>query len=596
MKALHLRMVAVFALTACHTLSFADVPTHFYCGGAFQYFANGWWAHSGPNGNVGQLIPLAAAPKVCPNFSATMIYPNGIGGQSLPPSGYPSGGGTIGGANSLYSSTVPQELYGIFGIMGQVMGELFGGPEYTPNGGNVSAELDRIRKYSSDMVGALNSDAAFVRSQLPLHTNWARSDGNGLRISLGNERHEDAALAARLEAATLARPALPAESTPTKVGAVIELLERGKNISEISGAIPLENVRPSGKSMYGSLDALRVRIGGGISALERQLQHEQLKLTREAGRTQPNRDLALRYVERANTTLGMARLFIANGSSLSATIAEQLIGEARSARYAAMGLSQGQTSVAVINTDGSVTLQSKYEKVEYPSNSLVEDAVQFVSAQRLARTSLTKVESDVISKSGDSKAKGLLLVKMSDALFDNADFAYFSGNIHEAKALAASAVYIMEMAEDGWIPKQASLSPEAKQEAYEFSKSLLGSAFDATQDDVVGETGKLLTEIESLDKVSAMLRDWTDFNSSIVEYIKNPSSDNKVKIAELGVKFGLSATGGAVVTAAVTAGALSAGGGIVIGLAVTVGAEYAAKAIIMKGLEKPGATQDLSHH
>jgi hypothetical protein len=582
------RLTAIAAATGLmvwSTISAADVAAHFYCGGAVQYFANGWWIHRGPAGNVGELSAMPAPPAACPSYSSEMTYPGGLGSQSPLPSSPPPSGGTIDGSSVFYSMT-PQQSFGAVGLLGQILGRLFAGPEYSPTSQDMNRELERIRSYSHDMVTALKSDTSYARSQVPAQTSWARADSDKQRSVLKAGRDADSLNANQLETAINARPTPPPVVPQTNLGAVLELLEQRKNIAEISNAIPPENLRLSGPSMYGTLDGARSQAGDGKTQLEQEEDHELAKLTAAIAKTGSSSSHISPLFVRAQATLATARQFSQDVTPAALAIAGSLLVEARSERFAAVGVSRGQTAVAVVNADGSVALHPRSSAEPVPANSLVEDAAAFASAQSVARSDLGNAQTLVEERSGSDRERGRLLLRMSQSLFDNAGIAYFSGQLGEGKALAASAIYVMGIAANDQSPHTALLNPETRQEAIEFAKSLFLSSFDAAQDNTVGEMGKILTGIEDLDAVSGMLRDFSSFNGAIVEYVQHPTSENKEKVAELALKFNFALTGESAVAAAVAAGTLSVGWGIVAGLAVSVAADHAARAMIMQGLEK----------
>jgi hypothetical protein len=564
--------------------AYADVPSHYYCGGAVEYFANGWWQQLAPQGAQSGVLPLTISPQTCPDFSTKLIFPGGIGDTQMVPA-MPSRGGAIDNY-SLYYSVTPSNWFGTAGVLGQVLGQMFGGPEYSPMSQKMSVELSNIRKLSNQIVDTLNSDRSYVQSQLSIQGLQARNDVTRLEAAAQVLEKRDIDDSNRLAASISLRPTLPPTVPETQLDSVLDLLEQKRTIAEIAASIPPENLRPDGSSMFGALDGMRTASFGGLSDLAKALAREEAKLNGAIATTAATNGSATVLYTRAAAALATAEKFSRSVSPAALDIAEALLMEARTDRYAALGRMH-QGAAAIAGPDGSIALRPLGPDDQMPPDSVVQDAANFVGMESVARSELTSAEAVIATRTGVDRERAEELLNLSAAMIDRAEMAYFGGRLPEGKFLAAGAIRFLVLARDYASAPPDLLTPETRAELAEFGKSLFGTTLDAAHDNMIGEIGRIATDVEGLDAVFGVFRDFAAFNTALVSYTQAPTEEKLNAVEFLGVKFGFSLTATSFATAVATAASLSAGWIVAAGVAAGVAADYAARALILEATHPP---------
>jgi hypothetical protein len=333
-----------------------------------------------------------------------------------------------------------------------------------------------------------------------------------------------------------ALPAIPAVAVPTD-------------------APPLSGITAFGLS-YGSEDAL-----------SRSFEQE----TRRIERDIPNGSPDSVY---SHAVLTLAARFAASHTGTGDQIAQDLLKDAASARYF---YTQTTPTLTVTTLDAS---QGAFSRVDVtpldsglPVTAVIKDASQFDNSVSVARSQLgaAAVVADALTGTDLERAKEFL--GWGSSLLDQANELYFAGQPAEAEVLVTAANQIGEAV-------QGNVLVPVLDEALDFSKELFGSTLSASEDNAIGELGRVATDIEGLDTVVGLTKDFLGFNSSLVQYLNQPSGAKAQVVAEFAIKFGLSLTASAFLAAVATYAALPTAAVVAAGIAGTVAADYATRALI----------------
>ena len=555
----------------------ADIPAHYFCGGAIEYSSRSWFQRSEPQGSRSGTIELEKPPVKCPQFSAMWRVAGGLGDTAAIPSIIP-GNGTLDTSTSLYYSVTPQTPFGNLGILGTMMGRIFGGPAYGYSGRSAAEDIATIKTMSAKMVGVLDSDTAYVQSQIPIIRQQVQADTASLQTRVLAFRSQISAEQMTTRAALNARGPQNVPYPPGRLDSLLVSLQTAQQIAAIEAAIPREHLRPSGGSVLNSLDSVRANVYGDKPEVEQRIEYENSKIRAAVATSSGASQSAQVLLSYAQNSTAAAQRFALSRSNASSEVANHLVQESQSCRYASRGLIK-VVMVATIQPDGSLADVPWTPGKQFPANAVRSDLARFDSAAATAAAALDAGAIIVAGLPEAQRSDGIELVREGRSLQSDAQAAYLNGRFDEGWLLQCGALEIGSLAKAPQAYNDSLAEPDAS-ELSEFTKALGEETLSAAEAKAGGELGRIVTGMEELEGPIGITKDFAEFNAALVKYLSNPTPELAATIENYGIKFGLTTTGATLAGALAVAAELSGGWVFTAGVAAGVAAEYATKALI----------------
>jgi len=560
----------------------ADVPVHYYCGGMIQYISGRWWL-SGTSENV-PLTLLDSAPSSCPTSSSQLTHAGGLGDQTSIPNVAPIGGAL--NASGGYFSYTPQANYGPFAVLTAMLATYFSGPQFSASS-SMTSDLSQLRQLSAGMTSKLQADASYIQSQEPPIAQRAAVDVTALSGEVkGSESSYDASTAALQT--TLNSRSTAGATTDSALGAIVSLLSTQSNVSEIQSELPPEHLRPSGDSMFGTLDSVRASQFAGLTEPEAQALREHLKVEKDVANSVGGASGNVGLKGAQTALLALQRF--SQDSPGSGAVVSALLSQATADRYFAEGYLPYLT-VATFQDGGSIGTARLPPGSSLPTNAVVEEAADFDVLQ-------SSIAAKLASLNGQS-AQGSIV--FASGLLDDARVSFYDGYSDGGLFELSAASRIIGEA-NGSIQAQPDTSSEDKSELSHLDDVMFGGATNASVDAAVDQMSEAYLGIYNLGAATSLLRDFAEPNVLLASYVNAPSDEKASQVAVAMIRFNFSAVGGSLATALTvflaetfTLGVATPAiilAGVAANTAAAVGADYAARALMLKGSQAVPPEQD----